>query len=154
MKKGMRELPRTMSLTMQKLNPHLCVNGQIGIKNICANKHIEPETKRGEKRIKLNTTEQRMLGRLEAMERRGDIHKVRVMPMSLKWGVDDKGHYSTYSPDFSHEDITGKMTLIEVKGGKIWDRDKARFRGCRAEWCDRFGFEMWQWQNREWTRLL
>lgn len=106
---------------------------------------------RPEKRIVLNKTEQRMLALLKYREQKGEIRDVRVMPMSLKWGLDEQMHYMTYSPDFSYISDAG-VTLVEVKGAHIRDRDIARFKGCRADWPG-VNFVMWQWKNGSWQQL-
>ena len=72
-------------------------------------------------------------------------------PMSLRWGK-----CMTYKPDFMERQPIGNRpdaTLIEVKGGHIFDRDIVRFKGCAAEWGWLFEFQMWQWKNRDWKRL-
>ena len=86
------------------------------------------------------------------MALRGDIRNVRPFPLVLHWGLDAEGHYMTYSPDLSYE-IEGRMILVEVKGAHVRSRDIVRFKGCRAEW-PQYGFEMWQWADRQWTRVL
>lgn len=160
--KRLREMPdlSKASAEFRRLNPHLsgnmpiCTNAQIGIKKVCAEKHIDGKSgPRKEKRINLNGTEQRMLDYLRARERRGDIANVRPFPLILHWGLDGDGHYMTYTPDMSY-DREGRTVLVEVKGAHVRSRDIVRFKGCRAEWDGKFGFEMWQWKEREWTRIL
>ncbi len=61
-----------------------------------------------------------------------------------------------YSPDFMDKfngSHSGKTTLIEIKGGHIYERDRVRFKGCAAEWGWLFEFQLWQWKDRQWTRL-
>lgn len=65
------------------------------------------------------------------------------------------GDGMAYKPDFSVLQRDKTITLVEVKGARIWDRDIVRFKGCRAEWKDWFGFEMHQRQKGgAWTKLL
>lgn len=111
----------------------------------------QADTPRPEKRIVLNRTEQRMLDLLKYREQKGEIRDVRVMPMSLKWGLDEQMHYMTYSPDFSYIS-DAVVTLVEVKGAHIRDRDIARFKGCRADWPG-VNFVMWQWKGGTWTQI-
>ena len=71
--------------------------------------------------------------------------------MSLRWGK-----CMTYKPDFMERQPSENgpdVTLIEVKGGHIFDRDIVRFKGCAAEWGWLFEFQMWQWKGSKWTRL-
>lgn len=67
----------------------------------------------------------------------------------LRWG--NSMHYTA---DFavSHPDWL-QTRLYEVKGGHIWSRDAVRFKGCAAEWEDRFVFEMWQKKKGQWERI-
>ena len=72
-------------------------------------------------------------------------------PLSLRWGK-----CMTYKPDFMERQPSengSDVTLIEVKGGHIFDRDIVRFKGCAAEWGWLFEFQMWQWKGSKWTRL-
>ena len=88
---------------------------------------------------KLNKTEQRWQD-----ANPGDI----PFPMSLRWG-----NCMTYKPDFLKGTRAEACTIIEVKGGHIFDRDIVRFKGCAAEWGWLFQFEMHQWNGGEWTRI-
>lgn len=45
------------------------------------------------------------------------------------------------------------VTMIEVKGAHIYERDLVRFKGARADWPE-FSFEMWQWARGEWSKIL
>lgn len=103
---------------------------------------------------RMNKTEAEFALMLEARKRSGEITDYRYEGMRLKWGEDPRtGEAMNYLADFV---VIGKLsshiTLIEVKGAHIWDRDKVRFKGCRAAWpC--FAFELHQKIKGEWKRI-
>lgn len=89
---------------------------------------------------------------LESAKQRTEIYEYAYEAMTLRWGDGMR-----YTPDwvtFHFPASNHGITVIEVKGGHIFDRDLVRFKGCRAEWKDRFFFEMWQKKAGEWRRLL
>lgn len=95
-----------------------------------------------------NNTEQRFLDVLAAKLRRGEILRYDYEAITLRWGADMR-----YTADVVVIPLTGKWQMIELKGKHIWSRDNVRFRGCAAEWSDRFDFLMFQWAEGAWTRL-
>lgn len=119
--------------------------------SICADKHIEKKTRR-EKSQKMNDTESRFALILEAKKRRGEILDFRYEGMALRWGVTTEGQYMSYCADFTVFDSEG-ITLIEVKGAHIRDRDIVRYRGCRADW-PQFRFEFHQYSKGEWRKVM
>lgn len=101
----------------------------------------------------MNKTEREFSRILESKARRGEITGWAFEAIRLKWGKDpNSGAAMRYLADFvvfHGEDIT----MIEVKGGKIWDRDIVRWKGCRAEW-PQFKFEFHQKTRHEgWRRI-
>lgn len=112
----------------------------------------EPVSTKPHRGKKPNGTEQRMLDLCAAKKRCGEIHSYVFEGMRLKWGDDGEHPAMHYTADVV---VTAgaKITLIEVKGAHIYDRDVVRFKGCRAEW-PQFTFEMWQWADRQWTQIL
>jgi len=114
----------------------------------------------------MNKTEWEFSRILAAQKARGEIVEWRYQGVRLPWGADPKtGRAMHYKPDFyvvsyalhGPKDAEKKywiigIKIIEVKGGHIWDRDKVRFRGARAEW-PMFEFELWQKKAGQWKRL-
>jgi len=102
---------------------------------------------RGRKRS-MNKTEAEFARILEAMWSRGEIVSFVYEGLRLKYadGLYYKADFVVMNPDKS-------VTLIETKGGHIWDRDKVRFRACAAEWRDWFAFELWQKKAGQWSRI-
>lgn len=108
---------------------------------------------------RMNKTERDYSFRLEAMRQAGNINRWKFQGVRLLWGVDPKtGRAMYYKPDFlvfmpsTGSIVESRVKLIEVKGPQIWDRDKVRFRGCRAEYPE-FDFELWQREKGEWRKL-
>lgn len=149
--KKLRQLPAAshVSEAVRRANPHL-----FQASAVTAIPMIEIRKKRGEKGTrKPNETEMRMWNLLEARKRRGEIEGFLFEGMSLKFSVDTKtGACQSYKADFVVFSDR-QITLIEVKGGLIREKDRNRFKSCRADW-PQFVFEMHQWENRTWTRVL
>jgi hypothetical protein len=107
----------------------------------------------------MNKTEARFARLLDAEKRRGNllIQDYKFHGLSLYWGLDEKtGRAMRYKPDFFVRVFspTRLHRVLEIKGPWISERDKVRFRGCRAEWQWLFDFEMWQEdENRVWRRI-
>ncbi len=113
------------------------------------------------RRGQMNKTETEFAMILEAMKRKGEILRYEFEGITLRW-ADMK-----YTPDFVvlyernklvrctiEGEIISTMycpTLIEIKGGHIWDRDIVRFKGARAYWPE-FQFEMHQKKKGSWTQ--
>jgi hypothetical protein len=79
--------------------------------------------------------------------------------MSLRWGYDpDTGRPMLYTPDFVVFNKGAKGTrwtcVVEVKGPFIRQKDKIRYRGCKAEWGRHLGFQMWQEVRRDEWKLV
>lgn len=123
-------------------------------------------TREQPKPVKMTRPEKEFGMILEAMKRRGEIVSFKFQGMSLAWGRDpESGILMRYKCDFSvvldamHSDYPvlddGKLPIkiIEVKGKHIFERDKIRFKGCRAEWPE-FMFEMHQLEAGVWRRIL
>lgn len=97
---------------------------------------------------KMNKTEARYGRILESRLQRRDILRYRFNAVRLLWG-----DCMRYLPDFSVTNLDGSMLHIEVKGPHIRDRDRVRFKGCKAEYPE-FRFEMWQeTRQKEWVRV-
>lgn len=110
----------------------------------------KPKQLRGTEPPKMNGTEAEFEVLLKAQVAEGAIDDYRFQGTRLRWGG---GMY--YKSDFTTRRSDGVITVIEVKGPQIWDRDIVRFKGCRAEWKEWFIFEMWQRDaNKTWSRLL
>lgn len=92
---------------------------------------------------------------LEAQKQRREIIEYKPFGIRLEWGAHpETGKPQVYSPDFTvWETGAAFLRLIEVKGPHIWQKDRIRFRGCRAEWGMWFQFEMWQKKAGQWKRL-
>lgn len=97
----------------------------------------------------MNKTEREYSYILEARKRNGEIAAYKFEGVRLLWGGG-----MTYTPDFSVQYFGGHIELHEVKGAHIRDRDIVRFKGCRAEWEEWFGFEFHQRRQGTWTKLL
>lgn len=97
---------------------------------------------------RINKTEAEYARILEAQKQRGEIIHYVYEGIRLKWG--DSMHYLA---DFAVFIEDKPIKLIEVKNAFIWDRDRVRFLGCRAEWRKYFDFELWQKKAGEWKLL-
>jgi hypothetical protein len=94
----------------------------------------------------MNATESEFARILAAMRARGDIIRAEYEGLTLRWSG------MRYTPDFVVFGLSEKITLIEIKGAHIWDRDLVRFKGARAYWPE-FDFEMHQKREGAWKRL-
>ena len=115
---------------------------------------------------RMNGTESSFALILEARKRKGEIVEWRYEGIKLAWGADPRtGKSMIYTPDFfvvvdgtiGNPDLEAgigisDITLIEVKGAHIFDRDLVRFKGCRAAW-PLFRFEMHQKTKEGWRRI-
>lgn len=142
---------RGLTLTLEQANAHQVrhgfapvIQGESTQRTIKQNESTG--VLRGRKRS-MNKTEAEFARILEVWKQRGEIVSFVYEGLRLKYA---DGLY--YKPDFVAFD-GGKIYLIEVKGGHIWDRDKVRFRACAAEWREWFSFELWQRKRGEWSRL-
>ena len=101
-----------------------------------------------------NKTEAEFALMLEAQKRKGEIVRYEFEGITLRWAD------MRYTPDFvvfeydynelpMYQGQQGRIKLIEVKGGHIWDRDIVRFKGARAYWPE-FAFEMHQKTKQGW----
>jgi len=107
--------------------------------------------------IRLNGVEIRMRDWLEARLRRGEISGWKPHAMKLRYALHDAADgttkYCTYSPDFVVEELSGKLTMIETKGGYARTKDTTRYKAARSDWpC--FNFELWQWAEGQWHKAL
>lgn len=76
---------------------------------------------------------------LAARRSHGMIEDYKYQGIRLPWGDS-----MFYKCDFAVLNLDHSITIVEVKGAKIWDRDIVRFKGCRAEWKHWFTFEFHQ----------
>lgn len=97
---------------------------------------------------RMNRTERDFGAMLEAQRRRGEIVRYEYEGITLRWGGGMR-----YTPDFVVvQHVPHPLKFVEIKGGRIWDRDIVRFKGAAAYW-PQFEFEMWQKQGGRWCRL-
>jgi len=96
----------------------------------------------------MNKTEAGFARILETRQQRGEIIAFAYEGLRFKYA---DGLY--YKPDFVVLIEDQPITIIEVKGGHIFSRDKVRFRACAAEWRTWFAFEMWQRKRGQWSRI-
>lgn len=113
----------------------------------------EVVAKAGKRRM--NRTEGRYAAILQERLERQHIKAWMFEGIRLKWGEDSNGEAMRYLADFCITEIDGSMTLVETKGAKVWDRDRVRFKGCRAQWDKQFKFEMMQYDRKKgWVKIL
>ena len=105
-----------------------------------------------------NKTEAEFGLMLESQKRNGEILRYEFEGITLRWAdmkyTPDFVVFQDYNEcEFTEDGITSKpfIKLIEVKGGRIWDRDIVRFKGARAYWPE-FAFEMHQKTKNGWIR--
>jgi hypothetical protein len=78
------------------------------------------------------------------------IADYRFEGVRLPWGDG-----MLFKADFAVRHLDSSITLIEVKGEKIWKHAIVRFKGCRAEWKWWFKFEFHQrTKDGQWHQLL
>lgn len=104
----------------------------------------------------MNKTESEFALMLEAQKRSGEILRYEFEGITLRWAdmrytPDFVVFTNAYAPDASGDPAAHWISLIEVKGGHIWDRDIVRFKGARAYWPE-FAFEIWQKTKQGWRR--
>lgn len=70
------------------------------------------------------------------------------------------GKKCTYTPDFLME-FDDHWEVHEVKGGHIWEDSTIKFKaaatmymGFKINGKPITGFEMWQWENKKWRKVL
>lgn len=91
---------------------------------------------------------------LEAMKRKGEIIEYKRWGIKLAWGTDpDTGRQMWYTPDFVVWPTGGTLTMVEVKGSKLFYTALVRFKGARAEWGVHFKFELHKLEKGVWTRI-
>lgn len=102
----------------------------------------------------MNKTETEFSLILEAQKRKGEILRYVYEGITLRWAD------MRYTPDFVvfGNQLVGNdplpfISLIEVKGAHIWDRDIVRFKGARALWPE-FSFEMHQKTKEGWKQCF
>jgi hypothetical protein len=100
----------------------------------------------------MNKTETNFSQRLELRRLAGEIKSWKFEAIRLKWGESEQGAMH-YKADFCIFELDGTITLAEVKNRQIWDRDRVRFRGCRAEWGHIYRFQFWQLNSGTWKQL-
>lgn len=93
--------------------------------------------------------------RLEVMKRDGEIDDYIFQGIKLRladgcWYTPDYTAFRSVSSDF---DNGCRLTFYEIKGRKMWDDAKVKFKVAREQitWAD---FELWQRVDGRWTRLL
>jgi len=117
---------------------------------------MNPRASGERRRGVMNKTEKEFGLILEAQKRAGEILRYEFEGVTLRWAD------MRYTPDFvvfeyydnelpMDQRQQGRIKLIEVKGGHIWDRDIVRFKGARAYWHE-FSFEMHQKTKDGWKR--
>lgn len=95
-----------------------------------------------------NRTEQRFIDTCEARRRKGEIKEVRFEGLTLKLADGCR-----YTPDVMTIDNENRVVFHEVKGKHIWDDSKVKFKVARDQ--NRWAlFEMVQWSDGEWRRIL
>jgi hypothetical protein len=103
---------------------------------------------------RMNKTETEYSLILEARKRRCEIRDYRFEGMSLSWGIaPDTKKPMWYTGDFVVWPVAGVIELHEVKGGHIFEKDRIRFKGCRAEWGAHFRFVMMQKKEGVWRKI-
>jgi hypothetical protein len=95
-----------------------------------------------------NKTEAEFGHILDARLARGEHLFHAFEAITLQWGDGMK-----YTADWPVFQLTGRILLIEVKGGYKWQKDVIRYKGCSAQWRDYFDFEMHEKKNGIWQRI-
>lgn len=100
--------------------------------------------------VKTTLPEVEMTAILERRRALGEIKDFKFQGVALLWGDSMR-----YKADFVVRENDDSLTIIEVKGYLIRDRDIVRFKGCRAEWKWAFKFEFHQREKGgAWQQLL
>lgn len=123
-------------------------------------KTVAPKAETVLPKDRMNATERAFSLILEAQKRRGDILEWRFEGISLAWGIDPRtGKAQYYTPDFFVIDAAFRQNpyisdirLLEIKGAHVFEKDRIRYRGCRACW-PRFQFEFHQKTKLGWNRI-
>ncbi len=92
---------------------------------------------------RLNKTERRYYEILKARERRNEVVKVRVFPITLRLADNTR-----YTPDFSAV-VKGRFVFFEIKGAFIREDGWLKLKMAAAEYPE-FDFVMAQWAKGEW----
>lgn len=152
---------RGLELTMQQAQAHAAKHGYTLETSEPPVPNKVPATPRLTKKDRMTRPEREMALILEAQKRRGDILEWRFEGISLAWGVDPAtGKQMWYTPDFviygvkveATQFIDTKLRLLETKGGRLFQAQLVRFRGCRACW-PMFKFELHQLAQGAWSHV-
>jgi len=146
MRKSFQQLFPSASQSCRQANP--------AILTLPANQTQKFRRIGGKKRGSMNKTEAEFARILHVQKQEGEILRYEFEGITLRWAD------MRYTPDFVVIDALQPdskpglivLTLIEVKGAHIWDRDIVRFKGARAYWPE-FAFEMHQRTKQGWKRL-
>lgn len=99
-------------------------------------------------RPKMTQVEQRYAAVLEMRKRNGDIRDFWFEAMAFRVGAGR----SVYKPDFVARLPDGTLEIIEVKGARIWEDSKVKFKAAAVMYpC--FTWRMLQWVDGEWKTL-
>jgi hypothetical protein len=110
----------------------------------------KPKKLRASAPVKKTLPEREMTATLERRKALGEIKDFVFQGIALLWGGSMR-----YKADFAVRENDDSITLIEVKGYMIRDRDIVRFKGCRNEWKWAFKFEFHQREKGgQWNQLL
>lgn len=151
----------TANPSLAALNPHLFPAPAANATGSPA-RPDEPKAARsrpGKRRKEMNKTEALYAKILEVKAARREIDSFRYEGITLRWGSLDN---IQYTPDFvvfvksalqpEGQPIARHVTLIEVKGARIWPKDIQKFKAARNQYPE-FEFELWQYKDRQWARL-
>jgi hypothetical protein len=95
----------------------------------------------------MNKTEARYAQFLEGAKAFGLVKGYQFEAMRFRLADD-----TTYTPDFMVVLPDDRVELHEVKGAKIWDDSKVKFK-VASEMYPMFGWRMLQWKGGVWTEL-
>lgn len=113
-------------------------------------KHAPKGKLRANAPVEKTLPEKEMTTMLERRKALGEIKDFKFQAVALLWGGSMR-----YKADFAVRENDDSITLIEVKGYMIRDRDIVRFKGCRNEWQWAFAFEFHQREKGgKWSQLL
>jgi hypothetical protein len=101
------------------------------------------------KPVRMNKTECRFRDEiLEPALRAGEIRRYAFEALNLRLG-----EHTFHRPDFYVVTTEGRIEIREVKGGFIREDAKTKFKMAAAQFPE-FCWQMWQWANRRWTKIL
>lgn len=101
------------------------------------------------RRGQMNKTEASFARLLESRRSRGEIRDFEFEAVKLHLG---EGAY--YTLDFLVRENDDRVTLVEIKGAKIWSRDSVRFKVAVGKYSWLYRFELWQRASGEWSQLF